>query len=404
MGTIQVSYKDSFTPTKTTHLSSGPISLQCDCEIELEEADMKNEKSIKAEFEKAMKAQIESQSKALDTWLKEKNDTIDKLSKLVNRLQKSGAPIGFSNAEYDKLSKEIKQMAKTVSLDDGSVDALKAEYEQVVDGWAENMQKQQPLIAAEIAVKKASIKQWSNKKFRVRGFKVLKAVLVLTVVAVGIAACVASFGTLTPVVAGITVGLVAVSGITSLARTGADIKNIWNMEKRLLGQVEDDLKQLENALGKVETVTGPFAKHTADLRGYYKDREAKMKEVATDLAKLQAELKGINTDLAKLEKLDPTNGGWAADITKKRKAAADCQKDIEKAEAKYAEAKKGAVHAFALFTKMDELGVNIAKVTAVAPSTMLQTIKQYMTSVDGVLDAADMVGGVAGAALGIAST
>jgi len=403
MGTISVSYKESFTPTKTTHLSSAPITLQCDCEIDVEDADMKNEKSIKAEFEKAIKAQIETQTKALDTWLSEKNDTIDKLSKLIDRLQKSGAPIGFSNVEYEKLSKEIKQLAKTVSLDDGSVDALKAEYEKVVSDWAENLQKQQPLIAAEIAVKKASIKQWSNKKFRVRAFKVLKAVLVLTVVAVGIAACVASFGTLTPVIAGITVGLVAVSGITSLARTGADIKNIWDMEKRLLGQVEDDIKQLENALGKVETVTGPFAKHTADLRGYYKDREAKMKELGTDLAKLEAQLKGINTDLGKLEKLDPTNGGWASDITKKRKAAADCQKDIDKIETKYAEAKKGAQHALALFTKMEELGVNVAKVTAVAPSTMLQNIKQYVTSVDGVLDAADMVGGVAGAALGIAS-
>ena len=162
------------------------------------------------------------------------------------------------------------------------------------------------------------------------------------------------------------------------------------MEKRLLGQVEDDIKQLENALGKVETVTGPFAKHTADLRGYYKDREAKMKELGTDLAKLEAQLKGINIELGKLEKLDPTNGGWASDINKKRKAAADCQKDIDKIEAKYAEAKKGAQHAFALFTKMEELGVNVAKVTAVAPSTMLQNIKQYVTSVDGVLDAADM--------------
>ena len=65
--------------------------------------------------------------------------------------------------------------------------------------------------------------------------------------------------------------------------------------------------------------------------------------------------------------------------------------------------KKSGQYALALFSWMEALGVNIDKVTAVTPSSMTQNIKQYISSVDGVLDAADMVGGLAGAAIGIAS-
>lgn len=62
----------------------------------------------------------------------------------------------------------------------------------------------------------ASVKNWKSQKLRMRAFKVAKAVLV--VVTVGIVACVASFGSLAPVIAGLTVGLVAISGITSGAK------------------------------------------------------------------------------------------------------------------------------------------------------------------------------------------
>jgi hypothetical protein len=362
---------------------------------------MVNEKTIKSEFDKLMAVQAKTQSAALDTWISEKSAVLGKLSALVDRLQKLGTPVGPAVAEYDKLAKEINQIAKTVDIDK-SVEALKTEYARIVSDWADNLQAQQPLIVAEMAVKKASIKNWKSKKLRMRAFKVAKAVLVLTVVAVGIAACVASLGTLTPVVAGLTVALVAVSGFTSVVRTGADIKNVWNMEKRLLEQVEGDIASLAATLGKVQQVTGPFAKHAADLRNYMRDREAKIKLLSTELQKQQAELKGITTELAKLEKLDP--GGWAADIAKRKKAAADVQKKVDEIEVKLGDTKKAAQYANALFDWMDALGVNVAKVTAVAPSTMTQNIKGYVTSVDGVLDAADMLGGVAGAALGLSGS
>jgi chromosome segregation ATPase len=401
MGSVTLTYKGSVKPAKTEYLSSDEISIQCECEIDIEDADMVNEKTIKSEFEKLMAAQVKTQSAALDTWLSEKSAVIGKLSGLVDKLQKLGAPVGAAAAEYDKLSSQIKQIARTVDLDKG-VEDLKTEYAKIVADWAENLQAQQPLIAAEMAVKKAAIKNWKSKKLRMRAFKVAKAVLVLAVVTVGIVACVASFGTLTPVIAGLTVGLVAISGISSLVRTGSDLKGVWNMEKRLLDQVEGDITLLANTLGKVQQVTGPFAKHAADLRNYMRDREAKVKELTMALQKQEAEFKGITTDLAKLDTLDPT-GGWASDIAKRKKAAAECQKQIDGITTKLAESKKAVQYANALFDWMDALGVSVAKITAVPPSSMTQNIKNYVTSVDGVLDAADLIGGLAGAAVAVAS-
>lgn len=401
MGTVTLTYKGSFKPTKTEHLSSEEISLQCEIDVEIEDADMVNEKAIRTEFEKLMGTQLKTQSAALDTWLVEKNAVVTKLVGLVDKLGKAGPPIGDSAGEYEKLSKEIRQIARSADLEKGA-DDLKAEYTRIVADWAQNFEDQQPLVVIESAIKKASIKNWKNKKLRVRAFKIAKAVLVVGVAVAGVVACVASLGTLTPAVAALTVALVAISGFMSLKQTGADLKSIWDMEKRLLEQVESDLSDLAKMLAQVQQVSSPFAKHAADLRNYSREREARVKKLTVELQKLEAESKGIAVALTELEKSDPT-GGWRSELSKRRKSAAECQKLIDETTAKLAEAKKGAQHALALFDWMEALGTNVARVTAVPPSSMSQNIKQYISSADGVLDAANLIGGVVGAAMAVSA-
>lgn len=148
-------------------------------------------------------------------------------------------------------------------------------------------------------------------------------------------------------------------------------------------------------------MTGPVAKHAADLRNCMRDREARVKELTTALQKQEAEFKGIATDRAKLDTLDPT-GGWSSDIAKRKKAAADCKKQIDDITGKLAETRKAGQYANALFDWLDALGVSVVKITTVPPSSMTKNIKNCITSVDGVLDAADLIGGLAGAAVAVA--
>lgn len=401
MATITVTYKGTVKPAKTEYLDAEEMDIQCELDLEIEDADKANEKTIRQEFDKLMAVQVKTQTDALDTWLKEKSAAIGKMAALVDRLQRE-PPVGSAAAaEFEKLSSDLKRIARSNDLD-GGLDELKAEYAKIVDSWAKNLQAQQPLVVAEQAVKKAAIKNWNAKKARVRGFKIAKAVLMVSVLALGVVACVASLGTLTPVVAGLTISLTAISGAVSLARTGLDVKSCWNMEKRLLDQVEEEMKELAQSLGAAQKISGGFAKHATDLRNYLRGREDQVRRLTMDLKKAEAEFNGIFTDLAKLDTLDPT-GGWKSEIARRKKSASDCLKRIDEITRSLNDAKKAADYANALFDWMEALGVNVARVTAVAPATMTTNLKQYVKSVEGVLDITELLTGVGAAAVGLGS-
>lgn len=389
--TITLSYSGSVKPTKTSFMKPSDIAMNFDVSLELSASDIANERTIQTEFQKAMGRQLATQLTALNTWLAEKDRQVGDMVKRFQALQKQGFP---------DTPQQAKARAKTLA-DLGEIatelDALPREWTQMVQDWATNTREQQGLVAMKLAVKAARVTSFSDKNFRMRAGQAVKATLVIAAIAIGVAAIVLTAGTATPLVVGIAAAGLALGGIGSLGQLGKTLHENATSEKKLIGNLKDDIERVREALGAATTSGGALSKHVTELSNLIRLREDTIASLQSDLEKYAAPAKLLSDQMGRLN--DPSLN--PADITKRVKAIDAMQGEMAAARRKVAKLIAANADARTLLQDLEGMIGDLGRLSVQPANTLLGNLRARLTSVDGVLDVAANVGGLMNAAAGV---
>jgi hypothetical protein len=389
--TITLSYSGSVKPTKTSFMKPSDIAMNFDVSLELSASDIANERTIQTEFQKAMGRQLATQLTALNTWLAEKDRQVGDMVKRFQALQKQGFP---------DTPQQAKARAKTLA-DLGEIatelDALPREWTQMVQDWATNTREQQGLVAMKLAVKAARVTSFSDKNFRMRAGQAVKATLVIAAIAIGVAAIVLTAGTATPLVVGIAAAGLALGGIGSLGQLGKTLHENATSEKKLIGNLKDDIERVREALGAATTSGGALSKHVTELSNLIRLREDTIASLQSDLEKYAAPAKLLSDQMGRLN--DPSLN--PAEITKRVKAIDAMQGEMAAARRKVAKLIAANADARTLLQDLEGMIGDLGRLSVQPANTLLGNLRARLTSVDGVLDVAANVGGLMNAAAGV---
>jgi uncharacterized protein YhaN len=386
--TITVTYADAVTPKKTTFLEAKALDLKFESDIELEGSDGTISKTIENEFAKEMKSRVKEQLKHLDTWLSEKDKLISEMMETYKTLEKMKFP--ETPAEAKSYVEGIKTMRKIAE----KVDELTKDYAQIVDDWATNVAKQQGLVATITAVKKARVTVWDEKKTRVRLGAVVKGILIVTGIALAVAATVLSAGATAPAFIALAAIGVSLSGISSIVSIGKSVKDTYDMEKRLLKTVAEDVKKTVGALKGGE---GSIDKHVTELQNLLKKHEDDIKTLQTELKKYQAIAKGYQ---AELNKIGPEAIVDAKERSNRETAIVAVQKDIDKTLSSIANLEKDNQKGEKLLKELEDLGADLKRISTQVPNTILGNLKERFTSLEGINDTVNQLGQIVSGASG----
>ncbi|WP_207482387.1 AAA family ATPase [Arenibaculum pallidiluteum] len=390
--TITLEYTDKITPKTTKHLKCDPIPVSFTYDLEVEEAEASIERIIRDEFEKQLSTLINGQLRHLNTWLEEKSDLIDDLSKQIDQVARNGMPT--TPAEFAAVESLNAALKKVKGL---SPDELKAEFKTIVENWAENVAEQQGIIAAGQAVKKARATAVKGKKARLTKATVLKVVLIVGGIAIGVAATVVSFGAMAVVFGALAATAVSISGVTGLAKSVKAFKETGNYEKRLLGKLQGEIDSLTTALGQVQEARGGLPKYVTELELLIKSRADEVSDAESKLARPRAQLDIYRAELKKLKGNAVVDD---AEVAKREKSMSQLGTAMDKVLQDIAQMRKDIGDAEQLLAKLKELGVNLEALKRVSPGSVTANIKERLKTADGWLDLADNLGGLVGAASG----
>ncbi|MDR3515363.1 MAG: hypothetical protein P4M00_06070 [Azospirillaceae bacterium] len=390
---IAVTYSESVTPTSTTFLTSKPLVLVCQCEIELADSDKANAEAVRKEFQKAMAAQIKTQVKHLNEWLQEKDATIATMKSRYDALMKTFPPTEQQAKTYDKDVKELMGLA-------AKIENFPGEYVQIVEGWAANVVEQQGKIAMLLAVKKARVTVQNEKAWRIRLGQVVKGVLIVAAVALSIAAIILTAGTTAPVFIALASTGAAIAGISSLTALGKSIVDNANLEQRLLANVKKDMEAVVAALKPVNGIKTSVAKHVTELQNLMKIRADDIRKLQADLQKNKVLAKSYADQLGTLAGTPNVN---VAELAKCQKSTDALNAGIKSAEDKIAKLDASNADAQAVLDELKGLGADLDAISTQAPNTVLGNLKKRFSSLDGWTDLGNSVGGLVNAASGVHS-
>lgn len=390
--TFKVKYAGSVTPKKTRFLTSPPITMDFEGELDLDETDASKFKTIQKEFQKDMGNRLKTQVKHLNDWLNEKDKLIENMVKQYESIKKFGFPSTGSEAKaYEAKNKALEAQAKATQ-------SLQDDYVKIVNDWAKNAREQQGLISLSQCVKKARAKTLSNKSWRVRAGIAIKVTLVVLAIALSIAAIVLTAGATAPIFVGLAAAGLALTGVSSLAGVGMLIKNNANIEKKILTNVQKDVKKIEEALKPVEGVKSSLAKHVTELRNVVKVRLDSTRQIKSSIQEKKAQIGGYDAQLAKLTAAlagqKPPDKDMLKEVASRKKKIEALKKQIAGLDKKLVKIDQDNQGAALLLKQLMDMNVQLDKISGQSASTVAGNLKERFTSVDGWIDLGNDVGGV----------
>ncbi len=345
---------------------------------------------IKKNFESTMRQKFKEQIKGFALPLASMQKDIDKLKAIFNALTTETNPLKL--AEQIHKAKDQKD----------AIDTQIQEYGKYLKDAVANIEKQQLLIWAqkveEEAEKEAKKKIKSDirwKKARHVAGAVIKGTLVLGAAAAAIAVTIVTFGAAAPVFAAMAVAFASLGGATALYKTGSDIKGKYNLEKRALANLEEDLKTIQTHLGAIANKTTGLPKHLDDASRLCTERQSLIKSSAELLANLDVQAKEIRSSLSSLKGVGDLKfiKSKEAALQKIEKEQAKAQKTISDAQVRDAE--------FSAF--LDKARVTLGelnKIPVVGSRGVLDSLQRYK-NVDSLVNGLDAVSSIGGAAAGL---
>lgn len=383
------SYSGSVTPKEGTHIKSGSLDMSFSGNYKLAASDAAHAPKIQKEFESLFEKAIKAQLSHLNSFIKDKDAVLDAMVKRVDELKSMALPTTPAKAaEFAKIEKEIRETVQ-------KIDSWKNDYQEIVTGWAENCAKQQGLIALQEAVKAARVKTYQDKSFRVKAGLVVKATLVVIGIAASIAAIVLTAGATAPIFVALAAAGIALSGIGGLGGIAKSIATNANTEKKIWANVEKDVKTVQAAFGGVKDTGSTLRKHVTELANLVKMREDQISKLKADMQKYRVEAKSYRDQIKLLVNSPLAN---KKEVESKQKAAEKVAGELESADKRIESLVADNREAQKLLDDLTALGVQLDKITSEAPNTILGNLKQRFTSVDGLLELSNTLGGLSSSA------
>jgi chromosome segregation ATPase len=394
-----LTYADSVTPKPQKYLKSEALKLEFTGTLELDETDGSKFKAIQKEFQKLMKSRIKKQLGFLDKWLGEKNKLIEVMMKEHEKAKKFGFPSTASEA------KAIAAKNKALEKIAEQTNNLKKEYVKIVNDWAQNASAQQGRNCAMVAVKNVRKKTLNAKSFRVGAGIAIKAVLVVAAIALAVAATVLSAGTVLPIFTALAATGLALSGIAGIADVGKRIKDSANTEKKILTNVQKDIKVVEAALKPLDNTRSNLAKHVTELLNVMKLRTDSMKQIKSKVQEKNAQIKGYQAQLdkldAELKKQTPPDKKILAESASRRKKITALDKQVNTLKAQLTRADQDNKEAVQLLQKLRDMNVQLDKISGQSASTVAGNLKERFKKVDGWIDLSNELGGLVSGVSGL---
>lgn len=391
--THTVKFAGSVTPKKTKFLTSSAFKMDFEGTLDLDEVDASKIKAIQKAFQSEMSSRIKAQLSHLDGWLKQKDQLIATMVKKHEDIKKFGFPSTGSEASaMAAKNKALEALAKEIQ-------GLEKDYKEIVEAWATNAREQQGRICLMTALKKARAKTLNDKSWRVKAAMAIKVTLVVAAIALSIAAIVLTAGATAPIFIGLAAAGLALSGVSSIAGVGVMIKNNASTEKKILTNVQKDVKTIENALKPVAGAKTSLAKHVTELRNVMKVRLDSTKQLKADIQKKKAEIGGYEGQLVALAaavgKQTTPDKKTLAEIASRKKNIATVKKQVQAIEKRIIKAAEDNVAAQALLDDLVTMNIDLEKISQTSGSTLGGNLKERFTSLQGWIDLGNDVGGLA---------
>lgn len=394
-----LTYEDSVTPKPTKLLKSEALKLEFTSTLELDETDGAKIKDIRKEFQKLMKSRIKKQLGHLDKWLSDKDKLIQVMMKEHEKIKKFGFPSTASEAKA--LAAKNKALEKIAE----ETNNLTKDYVTIVNDWARNASAQQGSNCAMMAVKNVRKKTLNAKSWRVKAGIAIKAVLVVAAIALTVAAIVLSAGTVLPVFTALAAIGVALTGVAGIADIGKKIKESANTEKKILANVEKDVKVVEAALKPLASTKSNLAKHVTELVNVMKVRADSTKQIKSKVLEKNAQINGYQAQLdkldAELKKQTPPDKKMLAESASRRKKINALNKQVSSLKTQMTRADQDNKDAVQLLQKLRDMNVQLDKISGQSANTVAGNLKERFKKVDGWIELSNDLGGLAGGVSGL---
>jgi chromosome segregation ATPase len=397
--TYTVKFVGSVTPKKTNFLDAKTFKMDFEGELELDEADGAKIDTIRKAFQNEMQNRLKKQLGHLDDWLKQKDALIATMVKKYEDIKKFGFPTTANEAKaLEKKNQALEEVATETQ-------ALVKDYKQIVEDWAKNAREQQGLISMMTALKKARTETISNKRWRVGLGIAIKAVLVVAAIALTIAAIVLTAGATAPIFVGLAAAGLVLSGTSGIVGVGVAIKKNASMEKKILKNVQNDVKKIAEALKPIEGKKSDIAKHITELLNVMKVRVDSLKKIEMSVKEKKAQIKGYESQLSKLESAigqqKPPDKNIVAEIASRKKKVEALKKQINSLDSKTTQMNRDNQDAQALIDELKAMNVELDKISGQSANTILGNLKARFTSVDGWIELSNDVGGLVSGISGV---
>ena len=244
-----------------------------------------------------------------------------------------------------------------------------------------------------IAVKAARIKVFQDKAFRVRAAQAAKGVLVVSVVAVSMAALIVSAGSAAPAVLGLHSAGLGLAGIGNIAKFGTSLVEDFALEKRILGSVARDVLAVRQAMSDADAGRTGIAKHVTELRNLIAKREDTIRQLKADTLRSAAEAKGLDA---------PADGLTPAEAARRKRAVAEVRAALHETERRIAGLEDRNAQGAALLHDLQDMVGDLGKLSAQPAETFLGNLKAWLGKPDEAAGLVATAGTLTSAASGLA--
>lgn len=384
---LEVSFKGSVKLKKTSFLSVKPLDMSFKSYIELDENEASKIGTIRKQFQKIMEKNLNNQLTHMNAWLVEKDKYIAENLKQHKAMEKSGIPTSSTEiAAYAKRAQKLKEFADTLPT-------LDSELREIVDNWTKGAVEQQRLISMDQAIKAAQAKTYNDKVWRVRVGLAVKVVLVVAAIALSVAAIVLTAGAATPLVIGLAAAGATLAGISSITGVANEISKNANVEKKILSNVQGDIKKIADALKPMESGKTALKKHVTELENLIRVRKQNSVTLQHEVKKKSVELTSYISALAKLPE--------SKDKEKKKKQVEKVKKSIVTVKLNIDKLAADIKTSEAVLDELKDLGISLDKVSGQSANTVIGNLKERFSSIDGWTDLGNQVGGMTSGISGV---
>ena len=360
------------------------LDVKLDCEFPLEGIEVSLAKKIEKNFAKEYEKLIKGQLVHFEKWLKEKQKNIDDAKALEKTIVKMGVP--EDEAGCKNLAAELDKLSKMKS----AIESLEKDFDTLSGNWAKNVVDQQAEIAIMKARKQAGAKLLKDKKRRLVLGKVVKGILLVSAIAIGIAATVLTAGTAAPLVLGLSIAAASISGATGIYSFAKTVKRDNDIEKKTLKTVQAEVDALATAMKPIEASS--LAKHVLELENIINQRKSELTGLKMELKKI---IVALNGQFNAIKTLQLGSAGLlnAKDLDKQQKKYTSMHKGATEIATKIEKANSIVSQGEKLINTLKEFGVKMDEFAKFYKSNSIGgNLKRYFTSVDAFKDLAGSLG------------